>query len=172
MSKKRNNENSMICFTQKPNQSFFVYHIQSKEKLLFFFLQKKSFLRKNESVGWNKQKKTKTKRMLFNCFCCSDEEGPPTTSIRKQVNKLKVHEKTVRTAIKQDSCPDLNFFDYSIRVVLENKRNAISHPNIGSLKTAIGEEWNKMSQEFNLKAWKSFRRRFDTIIKKNVDYIE
>ena len=48
---------------------------------------------------------------------------------------------------------------------LENKTNATSHPNIGSLKTAIEEKWNKMSK-FSLKAWKSFRRRFDTIEKK------
>ena len=31
----------------------------------------------------------------------------PTTSIRKHANELKVHEKTVRTAIKQDLSPDL-----------------------------------------------------------------
>ena len=32
----------------------------------------------------------------------------PTTSIRKHANELKVHEKTVRTAIKQDLNPDHN----------------------------------------------------------------
>ena len=36
--------------------------------------------------------------------------------------------------------------------VLENKTNATSYPNIGSLKNAIEEEWNKMSEEFILKA--------------------
>ena len=57
----------------------------------------------------------------------------PTTAIRKHANKLKVHEKTVRTAIKQNLSPDPNPFDYAIWVVLENKPNATSHPNIGSL---------------------------------------
>ena len=29
--------------------------------------------------------------------------------------------------------------------ILENKTNAIFHPNIGSLKTSIEEEWNKIA---------------------------
>ena len=60
-------------------------------------------------------------------------------SIRKYANELKIHEKTVRTAIKQNLSPDLNPLDYIIWGVLENKVNATSHPNIGSLKTAIEE---------------------------------
>ena len=35
--------------------------------------------------------------------------------------------------------------DYFILGVLENKTNETSHSNTGSLKTAIEEEWNKMS---------------------------
>ena len=95
-----------------------------------------------------------------------------TVSIRKQANNLKVYKKTVRTAIKQDLSPDLNPLDYAIRDILENKINATSHPNIGSLKTAIEEEWNKMSEEFILKATKPFRRRVDTIIERNGGHIE
>ena len=72
----------------------------------------------------------------------------PTTSIRKHVKGLTVHEKTVKTVIKQDLNPDRKPLDYAIWSVLENTRNATSHPNIGSLKTAIEEEWNKMSEEF------------------------
>ena len=69
--------------------------------------------------------------------------------------------------------PNHNPLDYAIWGVLENKTNATSHPNIGSLTTAIGEEWNKMSEEFILKARKSFWRRDDTMIeKKNGDHIE
>ena len=60
--------------------------------------------------------------------------------------------KTERTAIKQDLRPDLNSLDLAILGVLENKTSATSPPNIGSLKTAIEEEWNKMSEEFILKA--------------------
>ena len=71
----------------------------------------------------------------------------PTTSIRRQANELKVYEKTVRTAIKQD----LNLIDYAVWGVLENKINPTSHPNIGPLKT-IEREWNKISEEFILKA--------------------
>ena len=68
---------------------------------------------------------------------------------------------------------DHNPLDYAIWGILENKTNATFHPNFGSLKTAIEEEWNKMSEEFTLKARKSFRKHVDTIIeKKNGGYIE
>ena len=43
----------------------------------------------------------------------------------------------------------------------------ISDTNIGSLKTAIQEEWNKRSEEFILKVNKPFRRRIDTKNEKN-----
>ena len=42
--------------------------------------------------------------------------------------------------------PELNPLDYAIWSILENKTNATSHPNIGSLKTATEEEG--MSEEF------------------------
>ena len=92
----------------------------------------------------------------------------PTTSIKKHTNELKVHEKTVRTAIKQDLSPDLNPLDYAIWGILENKTNETSHSNIGLLKTAIEKEWNKISEEFILKACKSFQRHVESIIKKMV----
>ena len=69
-------------------------------------------------------------------------------STRNYANELKVHEKNVRIAIKQDFSPDLNSLDYTIWGVLENKTNANSHPNIGSLKTAIEDERDKMPEEF------------------------
>ena len=74
----------------------------------------------------------------------------------------------LRTAIKKDLSPNHNPLDYAIWGVLENKTNAMSHPNIGSLKNAIEEEWNKMSEEFILKACKSFRWHADRIIEKMV----
>ena len=64
----------------------------------------------------------------------------PTISIRNYANELKVHEKTVRTTIKQDSSPDLKPLNYTIWGVLENKTNATSHRNTGSRKPAIDEE--------------------------------
>ena len=64
------------------------------------------------------------------------------------------------------SSPDLNSLAYAIWSVLKNKTNAISHPNICLLKTAIEEEWNEMSEEYILKACKSFPRCIDTIIEK------
>ena len=42
---------------------------------------------------------------------------------------------------------------------LENKTNPTTLPNIGSLKNA--KEWNEMSEDFILKACKSFRIRAD-----------
>ena len=69
---------------------------------------------------------------------------------------LKVHQKTVRTAIKQNFSLDLDSINYALWDVLENKANETSHPNIGSLKTAIEEEWNKTPEEFISKLCKSF----------------
>ena len=57
----------------------------------------------------------------------------------------------MRATIKQDLNQDLNIIDYDRWSVLEKKTNAISHPNIGLLKTAIEEEWNKISEELILK---------------------
>ena len=79
---------------------------------------------------------------------------------------MKVPEKTVWTVIKQDLSLNLNPLDYAIWVILENKTNAASHLNISSLKTDIEGEWNKMPEEFILKACKSFRRHVDKIIEK------
>ena len=62
--------------------------------------------------------------------------------------------------------PDLKPLDYTIWSVLEKKTKATSHPNIGSLKSAIEEERNKMPEEFILKASKSFQRLVDAIIEK------
>ena len=71
----------------------------------------------------------------------------------------------LKTAIQENFSPDLNPLDYTLWGVLENKTNATSHPNISSPKTAMEEEWNKMSENF-LKTCKLFRRCVDTIIEK------
>ena len=68
----------------------------------------------------------------------------PTTSIRKHANELKVSEKTEDS--RQDLSLDCNPLDYARWGVLKNKTNATSHSNIGLFMTAIGEEWNKMSE--------------------------
>ena len=96
----------------------------------------------------------------------------PTTSKRKHTNELKIHKKTLRIAIKQDLSTYINPLDYTIWGVLENKTNANSHQNIGSLNTAIEEEWNKMFEEFILKACKPFWTCVDTIIEKNGCHID
>ena len=55
----------------------------------------------------------------------------------------------------------------------KNKTNATSYPNSGLLKTSIEEGWNKMPEEFILKACKSHQSRDDIIIeKKNGNHIE
>ena len=120
MSKKRNNKESMICLMLKPRQSFFVNHIQSKENL---FTEKVLFKEKGE---WRIEQNQK--------------EGFLTAlamSIRKHVNELKVHKRTLRTAIKQDLSPDFNPLDYAICGILENKTNATSHPNIGLVSVSL-----------------------------------
>ena len=68
--------------------------------------------------------------------------------------------------------PDLNPLDFAMWNVLENKTNVTSHPNIDTLKIAIEEKWNKMFEEFILKACESFLMYVDTIILKNGGHIE
>ena len=82
------------------------------------------------------------------------------------------HSEIIGVSLWLPSSQDLNPFDYVIWVVLENKTTTTSHTNIGSLKTTIKEEWNKMSENFILKACKSFWRHVDTIILKSVTHIE
>ena len=52
--------------------------------------------------------------------------------------------------------------------VLENKTNTTFLPNIGSPKTTIEEDWNKMSDEYIFKARKSLWRHVGTIIEKKL----
>ena len=148
VNKKRNDKESMICLTPKPSQTFFVYRIQSKE---IIFTEK----------GWVKDWRKKWKESFLIALATAIKKDP-TTSMRKHANKLKVQEKI----IKQNLSPDLNPLDYDIGRVLEDKTNATSHRNIGSLKTAIEKEWNKMSEEFILNACKLFWGYVDTIIEK------
>ena len=42
--------------------------------------------------------------------------------------------------------PDLSPLDYAIWGVQENRTNSTSHTNVGSLKSAISEEWNKTTE--------------------------
>ena len=60
----------------------------------------------------------------------------------------------MRTAIQQNLSQDLNLLITQYGAFQKTK--ATSHSNIGSLKTAIEEKWNIMSEEFILKACKSF----------------
>ena len=69
------------------------------------------------------------------------------------------------------SSQNLNTLHNALWGVLENKINPTPNPNIDSFKNAFEMEWNKMSEEFTLKACKSFRRRVDTI-KKNGGYVQ
>ena len=145
----------MICLTSKPSWSFFVYFIQSKEE---FFSEKELFKEKGE---WTIEQKHKEGFLTALTMVIKKD---PTTSIRKHANEFKVHEKSGRTAIKP--------LDYTIWGVLENKINASSNANIGSLRNAIEEEWNKMSEEFIFKACKLFQRYADSIIERKWQHIE
>ena len=130
----------------KQQRIYDLFFIKTKSKLLFqpytkqrnFFLQKKSFLRKRESRLSNQKQKEG--------FFFIPIKMDPTTSIRMYSYELKVKEKIVRTAIKQDLSPDLNPLDYTIWGILENKTNVTSHPNIGSLKSAVEEKGKKISE--------------------------
>ena len=154
MSKRGNDKEFMIYLTPKPNQSFFCLPDTK---------QRKKNSRKRDC--WGKEGVEKPKGGFLTALITAIPKDP-ITPIRKHTNELKVHEKSVRTAIKQDLSTELNPLDYVLWGILENKTNATSPSNINSLKTGIEQEWNKMSEEFILKACKSFQCHVDTIIEK------
>ena len=156
---RKSNKGSIICLTPNQAKVFFVYHIQSKEKT---FTEEKIFKEKGE---WNGRVNRKKKGFLT-AVGRAIKKNPKTPKI-KNANELKVLEKTLKAAIKQDFSPDRNPLDYVILDVLGNKTNTTSHQNVGSLDTAIEEEWNNMSEKYILKVCKSFRNCVDTIILKN-----
>ena len=94
------------------------------------------------------------------CVCVCDEW------IKVGGNIIEIKSKISEISELSLSNPNHNPLDYALWSVLENKTNATSPLNIGSLKTTIAEEWNKMSDESILGICKSFRRRVDTIIEK------
>ena len=78
------------------------------------------------------------------------------TNRNEQEKKQRIHDlhnaktereksETIGVSLWPLSSPDLNTLDYTIWDVFENEKNDTSHPNVGSLKTAIEVEWNKMS---------------------------
>ena len=66
-------------------------------------VQKKSVLRRSVNGGLKK----KAKGIFFFLTPLATAIQDPTTSIRKNVNELRVHEKTIRTLIKLYLSPDL-----------------------------------------------------------------
>ena len=150
---------------KKRQRIYDLLNAETKPKFLCLAYTKeiKKCYRKEEKEGWGTEQNQKKG---FLTALATVIKKDPQTSIKKQANELKVHEKTVRTAIKQDFSEDLNCLHYAVWGILENKTNPTSHPNIYSLKTAIEDEWNKMLEEFILNACKSFRRRVDTITEK------
>ena len=150
----------MICLTPKPNQSFFVYRIQSKAN---FFLTEKELFKKNWE--WRIEQKRKEGYFL-NAFATAIKKDP-STSIRKHVNEVNIHEKIVRTAISQDLRPDLNLLDYTLWGVLENKMQ-FPIQILVCLRLSFKRNVIKFLKEFILKACKSFRRSVHTIMEKMV----
>ena len=142
MSEQEKEQQTIYDLLKAETKSKFLYPKQRKN------LQQKSFLRKSGSGGLNIKRNEGFLTALATAI-----KKDPTTSIRKHANELKVHEKTVKTAIKEDLSSDRNLLDYAIWGVLETKTNPTSLPNIGSLETGIEEEWNKMSEEFLSKTY-------------------
>ena len=95
-----------------------------------------------------------------------DKKQQKISDLLNTKTKPKKFSEIIGVSLWPPSTQDHNSLDYTIWEFLENKTNATSHPNIGSLKTAIEEEWNKMSQEFILKPCKSFQRCVNTVIGK------
>ena len=141
----------MTSLTPKPSEkkieifavSFSTLYEAKKKKT-----SEKIFLRKWGVDDWTKEDEKKAFKLLS---LWQLRRIWPHQQESTQMN-WKSSKKTMRTEIKENSSPDLNPLDYSQWSVLENKTNATSHSNIGSLKTATDNEWNRMSEEFIFKA--------------------
>ncbi|QQP49269.1 Putative transposable element, partial [Caligus rogercresseyi] len=68
--------------------------------------------------------------------------------------------------------PDANPLDYSFWVQVESKACTVRHPNVEALKTAVDEEWNKMTTDYIKRTCSTFRKRIEAIIAANGGYIE
>ena len=84
-------------------------------------------------------------------------------SIRKHANELKVHEKTVRTAIKQDLGPDLNPLNYTMGFFLKTTQMQLAIQILVHLRLLLRRNGKKA---FILKPCKLFQKCVDTIIEK------
>ena len=77
-----------------------------------------------------------------------------------------LHSEIIGVSLWPPSSPDLSPPLITLYGRFRKRNKSTSHLNIGSLKTAIEEEWDKMSGEFILKTCKSFQRHVDRIIEK------
>ncbi|QQP40579.1 Putative transposable element [Caligus rogercresseyi] len=68
--------------------------------------------------------------------------------------------------------PDANPLDYSFWVQVESKACTVRHPNVEALKTAVNEEWNRMTTDYIKRTCSTFRKRIEAIIAANGGYIE
>ena len=104
--KKRQIIYDLLNAETKPKFSCLPY---TKQRI-FFFTEKDLFEEKRGVEDWTKKKKKKkTKRKLLTALA-TEIKKDPTTSISKHASELKAHEKTVRTAIKQDLAPLITLY--------------------------------------------------------------
>ena len=146
-------------------------YIQSKEKKL---TEKEVFKEKWEVEDWIKKRKENFLNVLTSAI-----KKDPTTLIRMHANELKIHEKTVRTVIKQDLSPDRNLLDYVTWGVLEKKTQKKQKKQMQLpiqilvlLRVPFSRNGIKCLKNVILNACKSFRRRVDTITEKKYRHNE
>ena len=84
-----------LWFAKRLNQAKFFLSIIYKA--IFFFLAEEELFKEKGSGRLNKNRKNGFLTALTTVI-----KNDPTTSLRKCANELKVHEKTARTAIKQN----------------------------------------------------------------------
>jgi len=70
------------------------------------------------------------------------------------------------------SSPDLNPLDFSIWANIQSKACNCQHPNLDSLKAAVEEHWNNMSDDYITKVCSKFRPRIEAVIAAEGSYID
>ena len=84
---------TMICLTLKPRKFLCLPYI--KQRKIFYW-------------RWSERLNKRLKEGFLTALTLVIKKDP-IMSMRKHTNKLKVHKKTMRTAIKQDLSPDHNY---------------------------------------------------------------
>eukprot|EP00096_Caligus_rogercresseyi_P015643 TRINITY_DN8118_c0_g1_i2.p1 TRINITY_DN8118_c0_g1~~TRINITY_DN8118_c0_g1_i2.p1 ORF type:complete len:163 (+),score=37.01 TRINITY_DN8118_c0_g1_i2:301-789(+) len=100
------------------------------------------------------------------------QDGAPAHTAKVTQEFLGQHMQFWSKEMWPPQSPDANPLDYSFWVQVESKAYTARHPNVEALKTAVDEEWNRMTTDYIKRTCSTFRKRIEAIIAADGGYIE